>query len=440
MASSDQNIQPAGRSGGAGGSPQGFPQGTFQGTVTGMRVEHGVQTLEIMSSQGRMRLQADGDFHLGDHIRLSLAPGGPVTVEKSASPQPQAGDWQGVGYTLPQNLTAAHDVRTFEEQLAAWTAGRNPGTGKPATAPPGTPPGGGLATLLEGEADSLLRLPLPELLKRALVRDGGRDFVAKTVAGLDAGAFSYLMAALEEARSEPGMAALVEMVKGMRSGQAGSADARRGATSDAGSAAGKAGALLMGGNGFATAAAAAEEAEWQAEAGAGAAPWFGRVADKQEAGATFSAMSRLGNWTAPKEAPLFKYLIDLGGGTPEAPRTMTAYSAQERAPGEFVDFELEKGPRLTARFLDPAQALPQQARAAFDAAPPELRPALQVASHYLREFRNEPYFNQLTRDFAEVLAQSGRLETPEQQAAAAAGGGGGARGGRPPPPPPPKQK
>jgi DNA-binding NarL/FixJ family response regulator len=46
--------------------------------------------------------------------------------------------------------------------------------------------------------ESLLRLPLSELLKRVMARDGGRDMLAKSLAGLGHEAFATLMDGLEE--------------------------------------------------------------------------------------------------------------------------------------------------------------------------------------------------------------------------------------------------
>jgi hypothetical protein len=92
---------------------------------------------------------------------------------------------------------------------------------------------------------------------------------------------------------------------------------------------------------------------------------------------------------------------------------LEAFSSEAREPGEFADFELERhGGRLQVRFLDPAQSLPAGGRAALAAAPAEIRPGMLLASHYLQEFGEEPYYGKLTREFGTVLAQSGLLESP----------------------------
>ena len=106
-----------------------------------------------------------------------------------------------------------------------------------------------------------------------------------------------------------------------------------------------------------------------------------------------------------KSEPLFRYLMDMGG------RTMEVFSSQDVEAGEFADFELERlGGRVQARFSDPAASLPVGVRTAMAGSSPELRQGMLVASHYLQDFKGEPYFGRLMQDFGEVLAQSGAMD------------------------------
>jgi hypothetical protein len=65
---SSEKIQPV-RGGGSGADRPAVPT-VFAGTVVGVKKENGVQNLEIQYSQGKLRFQAEGDFQLGEKVRL----------------------------------------------------------------------------------------------------------------------------------------------------------------------------------------------------------------------------------------------------------------------------------------------------------------------------------------------------------------------------------
>lgn len=376
----------------------------------GVKRENGGQTVEVATAQGRFKLQADGDFQVGERLRILLPAGGGVRLEKSvlpAGPDTQNGSWQMAG-----NIDVLKNLRAFEEQLVHWVARRQLGPGGPGGAPGAGPGKGGLAAALGGnEADALLRLPLPELLKRVLSREGGRDMLMQALAGLGKESFAALMAGMEEGKggggaAESGKGALMALLRGMR----------RDIEAPPGSVAGQAGAARGGSQG------AELGAFWPSTGGASGGakpgeasvqPWMGRVLERNDLGANLSLVGGkpmvLQGRGAIGGDPLYKYMLDLGG------RTLEVQSAQSRAVGEFVDFDLENpgSARLGARLLDPAQAMPAGLRTAFAEASQEGKAALQVAARHLADFRGEPYFDKLVKDFGEVLSQSGRLAMPE---------------------------
>jgi hypothetical protein len=366
MDSSGNTIQP-----GSGPAEKPAASTVFAGTVTGIKKEGGAQTLEIQYSQGKVRFQAEGDFQLGERVKLSFPGNGSVQVEKGPLPN-AAGDWQGVGYTLPRNMTALKDLRAFEENLVKWMAAKQPGS----------------APLTAQEKESLSRLSLPQLLMKAMDKAGGKDFLGQTLPSLHRGVVSALMDALNETKGDAGVkSALLDLLKSLgRSPDGAAADAVRGK----GGRQGAAGPFM------------------QAEAGAGHAPWFGRIVEKQQADGFLSPMQRLqftGTGGPPKSDPLYRYQIDMGG------RTMEVFSSQSKEAGEFADFELERqGGRVQARFTDPAASLPASLKTLLAGATGEARQGLLLASHYLQDFKDEPYYEKLVKDFGEVLAQSGRLD------------------------------
>lgn len=362
----------------------GAPAPVFSGTVIGVKKEETAQTLEIQYPQGKIRFQAEGDFRVGDKVRLSFPGNGGVLLEKAAPDPEGVEDWQGAGYTLPRNLNAMKDLRAFEDQLVRWMGG------KPGAGTAGAP-----------DQDSLKRLTLPQLMMRSLERKGGKDFLAQSLSQLDPNVIAALLDSLEEAEGDPAAkAALTELLRG--AGRSGNGTAPAGGRQPAAA------------TGFLA-----------AEAGSGHAPWFGRISERRDADGILFAAARMGHTGAGssgagssaagaspsgsphQNGPIYRYTLDVGGNALEA------FSSEARDPGEFADFELERsGGRLQVRFLDPAQSLPSPARAALASAPAEYRPALLLASHYLQEFGKEPYFGKLTEEFGAALAQSGLLENP----------------------------
>jgi hypothetical protein len=362
----------------------------FSGTVISVKKEDSAQTLEVQYPQGKIRFQADGDFQAGDKVRISFPGNGGVVLEKAAPETEGTEDWQGAGYTLPRNLNALKDLRAFEDRLVGWMGGK----GQPGSAP-------------APDKDALARLTLPQLMLRSLDRKGGKEFLAQALATLDPEMLSALLDSLEEAEGDPaGKAAMADLLRAAgRSGERAAPAAARQTPSSSG--------FLP------------------AEAGAGHAPWFGRIAGRREADGILFAAPRMGNTgsgavpgspgpgagapgSSAPGGPVYRYTLDAGGNALEA------FSSEAREPGEFADFELERnGGRLQVRFLDPAQSLPAGARTALASAPAELRPGMLLASHYLQEFGEEPYYGKLTREFGTVLAQSGLLEngSPGQPAA-----------------------
>src|SRR6185369_438356 len=120
--------------------------------------------------QGRMRLKADGDFQVGDKVRLSFPGNGEVQIAKGQAAAAGQGDWDGVSYTLPRNLDALKDLRAFESQLVKWMGGRNP---------PAAPAGSQAAPVPGANAG----LTLPQLMLQAMDQEGGKEFLARSLAG-----------------------------------------------------------------------------------------------------------------------------------------------------------------------------------------------------------------------------------------------------------------
>lgn len=453
MDGSQTPIQP-----GRTGPGTGMPQGVVQGTITAIRQEEGRQSVEIQSAQGRIRLQADGEFQVGEKVRVHMpqaGQGGEIRLEKGLEKTPLPlphlmVEGPGKDADLQGKVAVLKELRAFEENLGRWIGARQPGSTGQAQAAMALGAGlaagigsgsgsGGIAAsaapaaLAGADLESLLRLPLPELLKRMLAREGGRDMLARSLLGLGPQAFAALMDGLEEGSgsaggpADSGKASLLQMLRVMRrDGDAGAARPE---------AQGMAGRMAAGGAGMEPRGALPMGirdlgAFWPGGPGGAAngsttgangqaMPWMGRVIERQEVG---GAMAFAGGRMLPAASkdgaapPMFRYLLDLGG------RTLEVRGAQARQPGEFVQFEMEKqGARLQARFLDPAQALPASLRTAFAEASPEGKAALQVSARFLTEFKAEPFFDRLVKDFGEVLFQSGRLALPEGQQAWKAG-------------------
>ncbi len=407
MASSDKNsIQ---RVSGSSDRPASQPN-AFTGTVTAVKNVEGKQTLDVQYTQGRIRLQADGDFQLGEKIRMLFSGNGNVQVERNQShdtPDPTgsapAGSNQSGSYTLPQNLAS---LRDFEEGVVKWMAekGLDVGAGgADATGAGGAPGAGGSAAQKAGAGAGgppLAQLTLPQLLVQVMSQAGGEEFLSQAAQGLDRNLLGELMDALDKTSGDPSVkAALQDLLK---------AAANSGSSGISGGPAADAGPKNLDGR-------------WSAEAGSGASPWFGRILEKDSADAYLSPMNRLqfGAAKSPSPAdPMYRYLLDVGDG-----RTMDAYSTSSRQPGEFAGFQLEKhGDRMQANFSDAAASLPAQLRGIFNASGADMRQALSLSAHYLAEFQGESYFPKLVQDFADVLAQSGRLGNPNVTSAAGKSG------------------
>ncbi|HKP94345.1 MAG TPA: hypothetical protein VJ385_01190, partial [Fibrobacteria bacterium] len=349
-----------------------------------------VQTLEVRFSQGKIRFQAEGDFQAGEKVRLSFPGNGAVTVEKGPMPSAQ-GDAAGVGYTLPQNMSSLKDLRAFEENLVQWMAGGK-ASGAPADA---------------AARGALMRLTLPQLMQKAMDKQGGKEMLGPALAGLDPGAMSALMDALEAGPGEAAAKApLLELLKTLANRMKASAwvppdpnpmPAGEGRGSGGNAVQAPVRAALAGNTGT----------FMPAESGPDHAPWFGRIVDKRQADGFLTPMQRLQFGGPPRNEPMYRYVLDMGG------RTMEVFSSQSLEPGVFTDFQLERrGGRVQARFSDPAISLPAGLRTAMAGASGDLKQGMLLASHYLQDFRGEPYYGQLVEDFGEVVAQSGRLHPP----------------------------
>lgn len=394
-------ILPSNRNPSEGGSKA----AAFAGTVTDVKVENGVQTLNVRFSQGRIRVQAEGEFQPGEKVRLAFPGNGAVQVEKTTAPA-LPGD-PGLSYRLPQNMPALRDLRAFEQHVAKWLAtASSPGAaGNPAD------------TAAAG------RSTLPQLLMKALDAGGGADFLRRS-AGAYPDMARALMDALEDVKGEAGQKGrFIELLRavmrppgtGNEIGSEGGALRTRmqgGAAPD--TLGMPAGNRSTGLSGYAP-----------VDGGGEARPWFGRIMENRNGqenpasvqrhragGPAFSAAAGTpipGSGAPPSglpggREPLFRYRVDMGG------RTMEVFSPQSMKTGEFSQFELERrGAQVVARFSDPAAALPADLRKALSAAPESLRQGMLLAAHHLRDFQEEPYFGKLVRDFGEVLAQSGRL-------------------------------
>ncbi|MBW8889452.1 MAG: hypothetical protein JF616_16980 [Fibrobacteres bacterium] len=368
----------------------------------GVKREEGAQTVEIQYPQGRMRLKADGDFQVGDKVRLSFPGNGEVVIAKGQAAAAGQGDLEGVSYTLPRNLDALKDLRAFEAQLVNWMGGRN----RP-TAPGGTP--------AAPAPSAFAGLTLPQLMLQAMDQEGGKEFLAQSLAGIDPEMASALLDSLEASPGDPASkTAMSELLRPL--------------TRPAGDESAPAQAP----------AARKTDAFLPAEAGEGHAPWFGRIAERRPADGILLAADR-GSYASPGSSgspraagtpgtaasglpaagtaaptgapgvrqPMFRYALDMGGNTLEA------FSPQALEPGEFSDFTLERqAGRLQVRFSDPAQTLPAGLRDALKAADPGMRQGMLLASRYLQEFKQEPYYGKLVQDFGAVLSQSGLLASP----------------------------
>ncbi len=365
---SSEKIQPVK----GGGSDRTAVPTVFAGTVTGVKKENGEQSLEVQYSQGKLRFQADGDFQVGEKVRLTFPGNGSVQVEKGPA---ATGQWDaGAGYTLPQNMSTLKDLRAFEDNVSQWIAAKNA---------PGAPAGAKQAQ----EMQALKNSSMPQLLLQAMGEDGGKEFLEMNLPALHRGVVSALMDAVQESVGDTGAkVSLLDLLKTLGKSGAGSG-------AGAGSAAGQAGAK-----------AAGAEAPMLGQGGAGE-PWFGRIMDKQRADDFMTPMQRLqygGTGGAPKNDPNYKYTIDMGG------RTMEVFSSQSLEAGSFADFELQRqGGRVQARFTDPVASLPAGLKTAMAGASPELRQGMVLASRYLNDFQGEPYYGKLVEEFGGVLAQSG---------------------------------
>jgi hypothetical protein len=409
MDASENSIQPLravdrASSQGSGSAEAGtdrFTSGTaFMGTVTSVKKADGAQTLEVQYSQGKVRFQAEGDFQVGERLRLSFSENGTVQVEKGPLARGQ-GDW-GVGYTLPGNMSALKDLRAFEQKVSLWVAAGNGSadeTGDWAGAEVGNRSGNSVgAGPAAPERAALQRLTLPQLLLKVMDMPGGRQFLSQALAGMNPVNLSALQDALETMPGDSAAgakAALLDMLKSA---------GKVAVPSDALQAMlGEAQAPLEGGS--------SSGAFMQAESGSGHAPWFGRILDREQADGFLSPVQRLqfgGAGGPPQSGPMYRYLLDMGGG-----HTLEAFSSEAKEPGAFLDFALNKqGGRLQAKFIDPTVGLPVVLRTALAAASPPLRDGMVLASQYLREFENEPYYAHLVEDFGAVLAYSGRMDTP----------------------------
>ena len=380
MGASENNIQPV-----RGGTERAAAPTVFAGTVTGVKRENGVQNLEIQFSQGKVKFQAEGDFQAGEKVRLTFSGNGSLQVEKGSAPaQAPAGD-AGVGYTLPRNLNTLKDLQAFEANVAKWMAAKENALG------------GGVSK----EAQALRNTSLSQMLTQVMGQDGGKEFLMENLPSLHRGVISALLVSLQEAEADtPAKTSLMELLKslGKPAGGAGAGSGAKGA--------GNASAFL------------------QSEAGAGNAPWFGRILDKSQADGFLTPMQRLqyggvnggvsGAGGPPKGDPMFRYTLDMGGSN------MEVYSSQSLETGDFADFALERqGGRMQARFSDPAMSLPAALRTDLASASPETRRGLLLASHYLGDFKDEPYFGKLVKDFGEVLAQSGAMDARNAEGKAA---------------------
>src|SRR4051812_26640593 len=98
------------------GPGRGAVASVISGTVIGVKKGDSAQTLEIQSPQGKIRFKADGDFQVGDKVRMTFPGNGGVVLEKAGPEAEGTADGPGAGYTLPRNLNAVKDLRAFEEQ------------------------------------------------------------------------------------------------------------------------------------------------------------------------------------------------------------------------------------------------------------------------------------------------------------------------------------
>lgn len=379
---SSEKIQPI-----KGGSGSASVPTAFAGTVTGVKTENGGQSVEIRFSQGKIQIQAEGQFQPGERVKLTFSGNGSVQLEKGPMPEAQD-EGDGVGYKLPTNLSTLKDLRAFEENVTRFLADK------------------GAAALVAGSqmgpraGRTAGNASLPQLLMQAMGKQGGRDMLAEYLPALHRGVLSALTDALQETEGgDPGSkAGLLDLLKALGKSRNG------------------AGTELAGGMVRAAASNPGPLPFMTGEVGEGHAPWFGRIVEKSQAEGFLTPMQRLQFGGAgisagglpsmsPKNEPLFRYQMDMGG------RTLEVFSAQDMEAGEFADFELERvGSRVQARFSDPAASLPGGVRTAMAGVSPEMRRGLLVASHYLQDFKGEPYFDRLIRDFGEVLSQSGALD------------------------------
>ena len=105
-------------------------------------------------------------------------------------------DGDGVGYTLPANMSTFKDLRAFEENVSRFLAGKE-AAGLVAGSQPGARTGGTAG--IAGNAS------LPQLLMQAMGKQGGRDMLAEYLPALHRGVVSALIDALQETEGgDPG--------------------------------------------------------------------------------------------------------------------------------------------------------------------------------------------------------------------------------------------
>ena len=103
---------------------------------------------------------------------------------------------------------------------------------------------------------------------------------------------------------------------------------------------------------------------WSAEAGEGAAPWFGMIVDKNDANSTIIN----GVQNSSVKDSLFKYMVDMGGSQLEV------FSPQEKKPGDLAEFTVSARPGnrggMQAQFMTPTDSLTPELAATFEKAEP----------------------------------------------------------------------
>ncbi len=376
----------------------------LNGKVVAVQVQEGKQILTLQVPQGRIQVQAEGDFQKGDAIRLQFAGTG-LTLEKvmissleltSSLPIDLNADLeqlQNLRNVLIENLVKASMNKADESNNESNTQllSRN-----------------GLAKLDQ--------ISLSSLIQQTLAQSSGSDFLEKILLPLGQvkqELFHALWRNLTTVDIDPTLKqslwAWIKKVKGDD-------------------------ALLMAnthdfnlqGLKISEVSAASTENTIAPKLGELYKPqgkmeetkiWFGKIIERESLASQIlpeplkQAAWRGNNVPADPllQNLLYRYKIDLGGAQ------IATVTSQVKASGEFAYFHLMQSENQWVANFEPLEsAIPVALKAMMHEEHITYTPALQVAYDHLQDYKAEPYFNKLLIDFSKLLQQSTILENPNK--------------------------